>query len=378
MPHYDVIVVGLGAHGSATLYQLAKRGVSALGIDRFDPPHSMGSTHGETRGLYEAAAHGTAHVPFARRTIELWRELERESGVELYTQDGILIMDNGENDMFRSTVEVASDTGSEFEEMDARTIHARFPALKPEDQVVGVFQPKGGVIRVEPTIRAQLKLAAERGATVRTNEPVTSWTADGSGVEVVTSRDTYRGDKVVFSSGAFLPGLVTDLPVQLDPWRQVVTWWKPKAQPENFTPDRLPVWMLANTTPEIPYGFPDIGSGVKVGVQFDGPVIDPETVDRTVTEADIEPMRDLWQRIQPDVMGEYLRGLVCLYTCTPDMEFIVDEHPNHPNVIIACICNGGGFMYSAAFGETLSQLAVDGRTKLDISAWTIDRFATAS
>jgi sarcosine oxidase len=377
LPEHDVIVVGLGAHGSATLYQLAKRGISAIGIDRFNPPHEMGSTHGETRGTYEAGALGSAHhVPFSRRTIELWRELERDSGIELLTQDGILIMAGEDSELFRSTLKASTDTGSQFEVLDAGAIHARFPTLVPEDDVVAVYQPKGGVMRVEPTIGLQLQLALQHGATIRANEPVVGWTASESGVEVVTTQDTYRGGKVIFALGAYLPELV-DLPVPITAERQLFAWWKPRTHADNFALGRVPVWMLEKPTHEIIYAFPDIGTGVKTGTHFEGTVTDPETVDRSVTDADLETLRTLLATIQPDVMGEYLRGVVCLYTCTPDRDFIVDVHPNHSNVIVACICNGQGFKYSAAFGETLAQLAIEGRTDLDISPWSLARFASS-
>jgi glycine/D-amino acid oxidase-like deaminating enzyme len=155
-------------------------------------------------------------------------------------------------------------------------------------------------------------------------------------------------------------------------------FWKPRV-PEHFTVERLPVWMLVTPAYDIVYGFPDLGNGSKIAIQTDQiDFVDAETVDRSVTAADIDPVRREIERIAPDALGELLRAVVCMYTSTPDREFIVDAHPHHPNVLIACICNGQGFKYSSAFGEALSQLAVDGRTKLDISPWSIDRFTSSN
>jgi sarcosine oxidase len=375
MTSHDVIVVGLGAHGSATLYQLANRGVDVIGIDRFDPPHEMGSTHGESRGTYEAGAFGSAHhAPFSRRTMELWRELEAEAGEQLFFQRGILIMGPSESDMVRQTREACTKSDAVYEELDGDALRARFPAFAPADDVVSIFQPRGGYMLVAPIVRHYLRAAEARGATIRTNEPVISWRAHGGGVEVTTTCETYSADKLVFTAGAFLPGLVCDLPVQINPERQTLAFWKPKSHAELFSPERLPVWCCEVADRNVVFGVPDLGSGVKLGVHLWNTVTDPETVDRIVSDADVELMRSLIGPVMPAALGDFERGVVCLYTVTPDYEFIIDHHPAYENVIIGCICNSQGFKYSAAFGETLADLALTGTSDFDISPWRFARF----
>jgi sarcosine oxidase len=375
MSSHEVIVVGLGAHGSATLFQLANRGVDVVGIDRFDPPHEMGSTHGESRGSYEAGAFGSAHhAPFSRRTIELWRELEAETGQQLFFQRGILIMGPSDSDMVRKTREASVKSNAMYEELDPDSLRARFPAFTPGDDTISIFQPRGGYMLVAPIVREYLRLARARGATIRTNERVISWRADGGGVEVTTARDLYHADKLIFTAGAFLPALVSDLPVQINAERQTLGFWKAKTHAELFSPERLPVWCCEVADHNVVFGVPDLGSGIKLGVHLWNTVTDPETLDRAIADADIELMRSLLGPVMPDALGNCQRGMVCLYTVTPDYEFIVDRHPAHENVIIGCICNSQGFKYSAAFGETLASLALTGTSQLDVSPWAFTRF----
>jgi sarcosine oxidase len=373
---HDVIVVGLGAYGAATVYELAKRGIDVVGIDRFSPPHEMGSSHGESRGTYEAGAFGAAHhAPFSRRTVEMWRELEQEAGLDLFEQNGIAIMGFDGGPTMTGTLAAVQSSGAEYELLDAAAIRERFPAFTPEEDTLCVFQPKGGIIRVEPIIEAELRLAAERGATIRTNEPVTGWKADASGVEVTTVKGTYRAQRVIFSAGAYMAGLVPDLPVALVPERQVLGFWKPRSHPEYFTAERLPVWCCENHDLTMVFGVADIGTGVKVAVHNPGATTDPETVDRTVTDADIAFMREHVGKIHPEALGTFLRGYACLYTVTPDYDFVLDKHPEHDNVVLASCCSSQGFKYSSAFGEVLADLAVGAQPAYDLSAFSIARFS---
>ncbi len=369
----DVVVVGLGAVGSATLHRLALRGASVIGIDRFDPPHDRGSTHGETRITRLAIAEGAAYVPLVRRSHALWRELEAQTGETLLMQTGGLIIGEGDGapshgqpGFLGSTIAVAQDQAIDHEILDSAEIRRRYPQFLVRDAERGYFEPSAGILFPERSISLQLRLARALGATVRPNEQVLSIEPCGRGVAVVTNKGRIEAGRVVLTAGAWLPGLsggALDTLAQVH--RQTLLWFEAD-EPALYAPERCPIfiWMHGKGSEDYLYGFPTLpgGSGVKAGSErYSATGINPDAVDREVPESE-------WRGIYDRHIAGRLRGLsdrlvkaaTCLYTVTPDSGFIIDSLRADGTVIAASACSGHGFKHSPALGEHLAEWATEG------------------
>lgn len=385
---FDVIVIGLGAMGSATAYQLAKSGAKVLGIDQFAPPHTQGSTHGDSRITRQAIGEGDHYTPIVLRAYEIWREIEAETGKDLLTVTGGLIIsggkDRGTNHMdefFDTTLAAAKKYNIEHELLTADEIRARFPQFNVGDDERGYFEKMAGFLRPEACIEAQLELAERYEATIRKNEKVEGFKDTGDGVTVKTSKGQYSANKLVVTAGPWFPKLFPEYEKYFSVRRQIMFWFDVKESIEPFMPQSCPVyiWELPGRETGI-YGFPAIdGStgGVKVASEQHTVTSDAEHVDRTVTEADIDDMYD--NSVAPFLPGlsrECVKHVTCLYTVTPDFEFVIDFHPENKNIILASPCSGHGFKHSAAIGEILSQLATRGKSDFDIRNFSIERLSS--
>jgi sarcosine oxidase len=383
----DVVVVGLGAFGSAVLYQLACRGTRVIGIDRFEPPHTMGSSHGETRITRLAVGEGDAYAPMVRRSHEIWRELERESGEKLMTETGGLIVasrdsaarHHGRENFVQRSFTIAERFGIEHERLDAKEIVARFPQFQMRGDEVGYFEPAAGMLTPENCVRTQLRLAGKRGAVVRFNERVLEVRPDGDGVQVITDKGTIRAARCVLTAGPWLAGL---MPPNLRPlvrvYRQVLHWFEPR-EPSHFAAGRFPIfiWMHGEKETDYFYGFPTLNSvsGVKVATETYERDIDPDRTDRGVTAGESAVMyaEHVANRLR-DVTDRVLRSAACLYTVTPDSGFIVDTIPGQDRVLAISACSGHGFKHSAALGEAVAQRVAEGNSTIDLAPFALGRF----
>lgn len=382
---YDVIVVGLGAMGSAALYQLAKRGANVLGIDQYDPPHDQGSSHGETRITRLAVGEGAQYVPLVKRTHDIWRELEAESGETLLYQSGGLIIcpeDGGaqfhaQNDFVTRSAQIARDNDIGHKVLDADAIRGWLPSLKVEPGEHGYYEPTGGVVHPEKCIAAQLGCAKQRGATVRVHEPMVSYQAVTSGVTVTTTRGTYHAEKVILAAGAWMKDWLDTAPLKI--YRQVIYWFEAE-DIGQFATDRFPfvIW-IGDTLDEFFTAFPVPPYGtqaLKVLTEEYAQDTTPEEIERGVQPSEIERFYgDFVQRRMSGVTGKCAHAGVCMYTNTPDENFLIDFHPASERVVVASPCSGHGFKHAGAIGEILAQLALDGESMFDISSFAMDRFA---
>lgn len=389
MKRYDAIVLGLGAAGSATLYQLAKRGARVLGIDRYAPPHVHGSTHGDTRVTRLAIGEGAHYTPLAIRSHEIWRELEAASGMPLLTQNGGLIMSSARVEQsfhgapfFRTTVEAAERHGIAHELLDASTIRQRYAQFAVDDRTRGYFEPSAGFVRPEECVRVQLSQAERLGAAIRRNQPVLAIQQLRGSVEVTTEKETFGAERVVVAAGAWLPQLLPELASHFAVYRQVLYWFDIEPHCEEYTPDKFPIfiWDLPEKRGGI-YGFPAIDGpkgGFKVSTEHYVQTTTPQSVSREVTPAEIEAMwRDLVSPYIKGVGATCVKATTCLYTVTKDFGFVVDRHPQHERIIVASPCSGHGFKHSAALGEAISDLAVGASARFDLGAFALSRFGTA-
>lgn len=384
--HYDVIVVGLGAMGAAALYQAGRRGAKALGIDRFEPPHTLGSSHGDTRITRSAIGEGEFYVPLVQRSDEIWRELESLSRTTLFHRSGGLIIAppsssatfHGEGDFVEASARVAKRHGITHEVIDAEEIRRRHPLLKPREIDRAYYEPGAGVLRPERCISTQLEQARQAGATIHTGEEVIGYQASAAGVTVTSERGAYNADKLILSAGAWMGDLVPDAyRAGLRVCRQVIYWFEAD-DIGLFDPEVFPwvIW-IGDTLEEFWSTFPaprDGVEGVKLVTEQYHTSTHPDEVCREVTADERD---DMYNRLtQPRLKGlsdNLIRAEVCLYTVTPDEHFVIDFHPASERVIIASPCSGHGFKHSAAVGESLTQLALDGKTEFDISAFRLDR-----
>jgi len=362
----DVIIVGLGAMGSATAYQLAKRGKKVLGLDRFTPPHAFGSSHGKTRIIREAYFEHPLYVPLIQRAYELWAELEKESGRTLFQQTGGLMIGRPEGTVANGAKRSAEEHGLHHEILAAAEVRRRFPALQPLDEMVAVWEPRAGILFPEICIEAHLTMARQHGAALHTEEPVKRWRPDGNGVRVFTAKGEYPADQLVFTAGSWIQLLLPDLKLPFVVERQVQFWFAPR-HPAWFQPDRCPIHLWEHEPGRYFYGFPDLGDGVKVAGHHEGEITGPDSINRDVAGREVEAMRKVVGKFLPDANGPLRSAVVCLYTNTPDGHFLIDRHPAHPQVLIASPCSGHGFKFSSVIGEVLADLLAHGESRFDLS-----------
>jgi sarcosine oxidase len=371
---WDFIILGLGAMGSAAAYHLARRGKRVLGLDRFHPPHTFGSSHGRTRIIREAYFEDPVYVPLVQRAYELWTDLGRTTGEQLFQQTGGLMIGPPGGIVVGGAKRSAEQHHLPHEVLSPAEVRKRFPALQPSEDMAAVLEPRAGVLFPEACIQAHLALARQSGAELRFGQPVIRWQARGEGVVLQTEKDNYSATTLILSAGAWLGSLVPELKSLLQVERQILFWFEPSGNPQNFLPSACPIYLWEYGSARFFYGFPDSADGVKVARHHEGIITDPDHVPRGVSDREIADMRSLLQRFVPDANGRLTASTVCLYTNTLDHHFLIDRHPEHHQVILASPCSGHGFKFSSAVGELLADIALEGRSRFDLSLFQLARF----
>ncbi len=370
---YDVAVIGLGAMGSAALWQLAKRGVKAVGIDRFVPPHTRGSTHGHTRIIREAYYEHPLYVPLVQRAYTLWNELAREARTELFRPTGGLMLGAEQGTLVRGALRSAREHHLTYELLGAAEVRRRFPALTLPNGQVGVHEPRAGLLFPEQGVSAMLAAAAAAGAEIRTGARVTGWSANADAVTVSTDHGDVGAARVILAAGAWMGSLVPELAAALTPTRQMGHWFAPKAHPERFRADRLPVLLWEHAPERFFYSLPDAGDGLKASIHHEGIAVDPDAPRQDVTAAETAALCAIMERLMPDGVGRVIEQSTCLYTNTPDGHFAIGVHPDAPRVIIASPCSGHGFKFAPAIGELLAGLASGEAPRFDLEPFRLGR-----
>ncbi|MFL5807251.1 MAG: N-methyl-L-tryptophan oxidase [Roseiflexaceae bacterium] len=377
---FDTIVIGLGAMGSAAAYQLVQRRQRVLGLDQYIPAHNHGSSHGQSRIIRQAYYENPAYVPLLLRAYELWWDLERASGEALLTITGGLMLGPPESKIVAGSIRSAQEHSLQHDLLDAAEIRRRFPVLNPGPNIIGLYERLGGVLYPEATIRAHLRLAAEHGAALHFEERVLAWEAAPSGdrVRVTTARGSYEAARLVIAAGAWAPDLLRDLGLPLTVQRNVLYWFEPTADREAFLPDRCPIYLWEAEDGSSFYGFPALPGapgGVKVAFHNFGPLCTPTTVDRQVHKDEIAHIRRwMVERLPSLSEGAFLEARTCLYTLTPDKNFVIGMHPQYPQVVIGSPCSGHGYKFASVVGEVLADLAIDGTTRHPIEWFDPTRF----
>ena len=371
---YDVIVLGVGGMGSAAAFELARRGRRVLGLEQFALGHDRGSSHGHTRIIRKAYYEHPDYVPLVLRAYERWRDLERRCGRTLLTECGCLSIGRPDGELIAGVRESAGLHRLEIEDLDAAALRRRFPAFQFDDEQVGVLEPSAGFLYVDDCVRAARRGGATLGATIRDNEAVVSWKAEGAGVAVETTAGRYGAGRLVVTAGPWAGRVLADLGLPLTVMRQVVFWFGTQDD-AAFRREVFPTF-IAETPEGDYYGLPALNAdGLKVARHYGAPELrDPSEVARAVTDDDEAPVRRFLRAHLPSADGPRRRASVCVYTLTPDRHFLIDVHPRHPQVVFAAGFSGHGFKFASVVGEILADLADDGRTDLPIDMFRLSRF----
>lgn len=384
--HYEVAVLGLGAMGASTLYQLTKAGVKAVGIDRHAPPHDQGSSHGDTRITRLSNGEGPQYLPLVRNSHRIWRELESLSGEALFEQCGVLVMTSSPlydphnpADFTHRTLELAKTYGIDHQVLDATQIRQRFGQFAPVlDSAIGYFEPEGGYLRPERCIAVQLQLAEQQGAQLRLNETVLAIENDGTAVKISTDQGIIYADKVIVSAGMWSAGLLgAPFDTLLRVCRQTLYWFE-VSEPQHFAA-HSPSFILTYGPGfnDMSYGFPPLHgeASMKIATEQYEVACDPQHLDRQVSDEQVQDMyRTQVEGRFAGVGPRALKTSVCTYTVTPDYHFIIDDHPHLDNVTVVSACSGHGFKHSAGLGEALAQRCLRGSSEVDLSAFSLQRF----
>lgn len=373
---YDVIVAGAGGFGSSCLYHLARRGLRVLGLDRFPPAHDRGSSHGETRIVRQAYFEHPDYVPLLRRSYQLWRELEVESGRELMRLCGLLLSGPPNGAVVPGCREAARRYGVPVDHPERPDLSERFPGFCFPDGFEAVYEPLGGYLHVESCVQTHLEQARRWGAELETGHTIQGWQADAAGVRVQTDRSEFKAASLVLTPGAWAGDLLATVPglPQLEVRRKVLQWH----------PVRSPVFneveggcgFLFEMPQGTFYGFPSIdGRTVKVAEHSGGEIVlDPLKVDRGLHDRDWQPVAEFLSEVMPDVDARPERHAVCLYTMTPDQNFLIDRHPDHSQVVFGAGFSGHGFKFTSAVGELLAEMIVTGETPEAARFLSLGRF----
>ncbi len=375
MAIYDAIVVGVGGMGSAALYQMARRGMNVIGLDRYDIPNEMGSSHGITRIIRLTYHEHPSYVPLVRRAYELWRQLENTVDERLLVTTGVIHAGKESSDVFQGSKQSCEIHNIPHEVMTGLEVNHRFPGYQMPEEAVAVYQPDGGFLLSERCIVANVNAALELGAEVHGRERVVFWRPTRLGVRVETDRSDYDARKLVIAAGAWSGQVAEILGTAVVPERQVLGWFQP-SRPELFRPDRFPVFSVEFEEGRF-YGYPSYGiPGFKVGRYHHlGQKVDPDTMDREAHAEDEMVLRAFTRRYMPLAAGPTLALKTCMFTNTPDEHFILDLHPDYPQVCVAAGFSGHGFKFASVVGEIMADLAEEGETNHDLSLFRLDRFA---
>ncbi|MBV8751404.1 MAG: N-methyl-L-tryptophan oxidase [Hyphomicrobiales bacterium] len=371
---YELIVIGVGGMGSATIYHAARRGLSVLGLEQFDIPHAQGSSHGVNRIIRLAYYEHPSYVPLLRRAYELWRELENRAGERLLIITGSIDIGSTDSRTIEGSLLSCKQHHLPHELLDAAALRARFPGYQIAAEMVGVYQADGGFLLSEQCMLAHVMAAQALGAEVHARERVLAWHAEEQGVTVTTTRGTYSARKLVITAGAWARTMVPALQRAAVPERQVMIWTQPR-KPENFQLGAFPVFNMEAPEGRF-YGFPVYGiPGFKLGKYHHRgeAVADPDHLDRECHPEDEAVLREGIRCYFPDADGPTMAMKACMFTNSPDEHFIIDRLPDNPHVAIAAGFSGHGFKFASVIGEIMSEVVVDGASRLDTSLFRLDR-----
>lgn len=369
---HDVIVIGGGTMGTAAAWALARHGLRALVLEQFSLLHEMGSHGGETRITRQAYAESPEYVPVVQRADQLWQELEAESGEQIVVRCGGLELAAPGYSHARAARLAADEHDIPYEWLSPAEVNARWPAFRVPEGWDALYSPISGFVQTEPAIRNMAGAAIRGGGVILEKSPVLDWGDDGSAIWVETPSGRHVAGAAIVTAGAWAPKLLAEAGLPLHVRRKTL-WWQQVDDLERYRPDRFPVFITDSPAGEI-YGFPIMGTpGLKIANHAGGTEVDPQTVDRSTHPGENRDCLELTAQVLPGVRPGVIQSKVCLYTMTPDTDFIVDRHPENPRIAIGAAFSGHGFKFAPAIGELLAALIVDPAAQ-PIPRFSVSRF----
>jgi sarcosine oxidase len=370
---FEYIVLGLGGWGSAAAYWLSRHaGADVLGLEQYELGHVRGESQDHSR-IIRLSYHTPEYVELAKHAYKAWAELERDSGEQLVLRTGGLDFAPRESAIPLTNYSASMDAaGVSYEHLDAAEIRRRWPQFTVTDDIHGLYQAESGIAMAARGNAAHLRMAREHGATLRDRASVERLRSVGGEVEVTAGGVIYRGRRLVVAAGAWSNGALTHfgmhLPLRVT--KEQVTYFATPHQ-ADFQPDRFPIWIWMDDP--CFYGFPTFGeAGPKAGQDAGGQEVTAETRTFEPDQPALQRVLDFLGRYIPRALGPIIYTKTCLYTLTPDRDFVIDTLPEHPNVVVG-IGGGHGYKFASLVGRILSDLAISGRTDRNIEPFRIDR-----
>jgi sarcosine oxidase len=372
MATFDVIVLGTGGVGSAALYYAARAGARTIGLDRFIAPHNRGSSHGQTRIIRQAYFEHSSYVPLLLESYKHWNEIERQVGKQLYWETGLLQVGSEEGIVVPGVLRSAKQHGLNVESLSAQEVETRWPHLRVPEGLVGVLERRAGYLLVEECVSSFLVAACEAGAEIAAPCEVLSW-EPGTPIRLSTTAGDFTTHKLIITAGAWAERLLGDLNLHLRVLRKAILWFNAQPGTEN-----LPCYLyeLPNA---VMYGFPAIDGRIKVAEHSGGTsVMDPLRYDRNLDSHDANQALKFLDECLPKAADGLAEHQTCLYTMSPDENFIIDCHPEHSNVFFAAGLSGHGFKFTPVLGKALVNMALTGETGIPMDFLSLNRFSIKS
>lgn len=308
-------------------------------------------------------------MPLVRDALVRWEALGRDTGRALFQRLGGLSIGQRQGALIAGVLASARAHGLSHEVLDAGEVRARFPALNPPDDAIGVLEPDAGVLATEACVEALLEDASAAGATLRTGETVVGWRSQSGGVRVETQRGVLEADALILAMGPWMAETPEGQRLGLRVTRQLVFWYELNASPAG-----LPVMLWEHPNGSVFYAIPGPGTRIKAALHHEGEIVHPDSVDRIANLRDDAPVRPLLEQLLPGAAVPPVEGSVCLYTNTADGHFVVDALPGHERVFVVSACSGHGFKFAPAVGELVADLVLGERPSFDPAPFRAARF----
>ncbi len=376
--HFDAIVIGAGAMGSAAAYYLSKRGQRVLLLEQFEIDHRKGSSYGYSR-IIRYSYDYPEYVELMKDTFPLWFALEDELGETLYHRTGGISFGPADDRSLQATIKAVENGGIDYELLSIADAQERFPQFRFGSDFKVLYQPDSGFISASKSVRGHIKLARQLGAVVKDNTPVERIRATSAGVDVRADGERYSTGKLVVTAGSWAKHLLkeTGLELPLITLRCQLNFMSP-ADWRLYEPEGCPVWgaHVSERFRETVYGIPSHdGSGFKIAFHGGAAQQHPAEIDYAPDAENVQALRPFMQAHIPGIAQSPVKeSRICLYTQTPDEHFIVDAHPAHRHIAIGAGFSGHGFKFSTMIGKMLTDITLEGATSHNDRLFKISRF----